>query len=484
MYIERLNRLFLAVLFIIAAQSINPSRLEAVPCSKKKALNRKKAYKDCKMLDKGKVFLGGKAPRLLRMDLFKKVMNPETGRYAYQYKALVKRAGKEKNGSGVFFRAKTYGDALAQLLQVHPSDKAVFDLFFPESADKRAFPDLKIEYYYVLSAQEEGGAPDRISYGARKTKGKRKFLEYMNLGLEPGTYVISLSADVSLAEHEITDMYDRLEWFLFIYDIPGSLKSSVTDWFSITGLGKKVLWRLISEALFSTLPKWRFEVKAQVPKVKGLKPSEAVKSLSEHSLGYKVKDVYSSGRGYKCNAKKVNKVVAQKPRPKSLLKKDKEVKLTVCRTKVAPTPTPEVTPAPDALMYKGTWYCPGYGKLALDVQSNEAGDILVNGGTAAANESGPWAQPTSRGVYRKENTYWFDGLSAYFILKHQDACDCYTCEGEDVCRPDAFCGVYWNIDTSGQNLRGEMSCSYNLSITPATSSANLTCSKVSDYPDF
>lgn len=279
-----------------------------------------------KTLEKGDLFLGGKPPRLRDFILAKEIK--KDGKYYYMYKALVDRASGDKNGSLILFKAKTYGDAIAKLLDIDPANKRLFDTFFPVSIDKTKFPPVKMIYDYMIEARNDEGFW-RISDGVQKPKGDKRFIEPLTFGLQPGTYEIRVFTSISLGEHPVADMWDVIEWITFLMDPVGSVIESIAESteYSLMGLAKDLFLTVLENKTTSTKATFKIEVLAKVPNLEGKVPSKAVEELSARRLGYTSKNTDN------CSKSSSNKVISQRPKPGARLKKDKKVELTICREK-------------------------------------------------------------------------------------------------------------------------------------------------------
>ena len=196
---------------------------------------------DLTLTQYGTSFVGGKAPKILSLTPVKE-FKAGSGYYYYSYKAMVRRSSGDANGSMVLFKARTYGDAVAQLLGIRPSSKKVFDLFFPVSLDKSRFPSVLMLYKYKIRIRGLGSSTAGFSTGHKEARGPHRFVEYLSLGMLPGTYEVQVQTEVELGPHPIRTLYDVIEWGFVILDLEGAVADKITEyseWFTASGLAKK-----------------------------------------------------------------------------------------------------------------------------------------------------------------------------------------------------------------------------------------------------
>lgn len=296
---------------------------------KKAARAVQRAFKN---ISKGDPYLGGKQPQLIKMDVVREFDKTSQGdKVYYLYKALVRRTPGDENGRLVLFKARNYRDAMVKFLQVDPGYQRMLDLFFPKSLDKRTpFSPVQLTYKYIIEIKGLDNNFWLVSNAPKKPRGKDKFVEIMQRGLQPGSYEVLLHVRLEIEHKDLEEMMNVWEWIKFVANLKDVLPYNIheySQYFRLTGLSKKLFKKILINKASTTKSVSRLEVLAKLPNLKGKLPSQAVKLIQGRNLNYE------SVNTTNCSKKRVNKVVKQWPKKGSWLKKGSKVRIAVCREK-------------------------------------------------------------------------------------------------------------------------------------------------------
>jgi hypothetical protein len=328
--VRSLYRFFLASSLLIFLLSWNIPSAYAGP-----------AQRLLQKIGRRELFLGGKPPKIINMTAVKELKDPQSGKYVYMYKAIVRRASGERNGLMTLLRAKSYRHAFVQLYEIDPSTQWWFDTFAPKTVDNAPFPPVLVHFKYHMYV-DMGGWWLTDSTGIKWAKSKTKFVQYLSRGLEPGSHRLKMKTVLELGDHPIKSAYSLVGWFatvLKIYADPmdfvaGKVAGVYTEWLSLTGLGKKILKKLVLKGLTESWVEYRLTVLAKVPRMKGMKPSEAIAELKARNLNYRIKDIR------RCPNSMENKVYRHKAGAGKKVKAGTSVTLVICRPRNDPSPQP------------------------------------------------------------------------------------------------------------------------------------------------
>jgi len=248
-------------------------------------------------------------PRLIRLDVVDKVR--KEGLVYYRLKAVVKRASGDKNGVMILLEAPTWRDAFFSLAGGNRELKESLRLLFPKLAgSNKKFPTLKLRYNYKIIFPGKGISSKK----SRRPSGSRKFIESIPFGLRPGLVDINLESCVELDDHPIVDVYNIVSLLTFMADIKGFVTPM--------GVAKVVFLNAVKKRLTCTNLEYQYDLKAKVPSLIGLAPSEAWKELDARNLATKwVKTTCDSIKG---------KVTKQNPAPGKYLSAREAVTVTYC----------------------------------------------------------------------------------------------------------------------------------------------------------
>lgn len=290
----------------------------------------------------GNFFLGGKPPKVLWVKTVKEFKNPKNGYYYYQLKARVLRSTGDTNGTMVIFKARRYRDAYAELLSLSPETRWFLEKAFPKSLDNTPFPPVKIRYNYKLSIINPNNGAKVVSTGIKRAQDKKHFIEILSMGLTPGTYELMTDVSVELEDHPLAilkTIYSIYDWYGFLIDIPEGIADWIADEykqrFRLLGIAKEKFKEILKSGTLTSTSKYRLTVLAKVPKLKGLKPSDAISEVQHRNLRYTLLTQN------KCPRNMVQKVMAQNPAPGKRVKAGSTVRIRYCRgTQVPPTPVP------------------------------------------------------------------------------------------------------------------------------------------------
>lgn len=290
----------------------------------------------------GEFFLGGKPPKVLWVQAVKEFKNPKNGYYYYQLKARVLRSTGDTNGTMVIFQARRYRDAYAELLSLSPGTKWFLEKAFPKSLDNSPFPPVKVRYNYKLSVVNPKNGAKLVSTGIKRAQDKKHFIEILSMGLTPGTYELVTDVSVSMEDHPLAilkTIYSIYDWYGFLIDIPEGIADWIADEykkrFRLLGIAKEKFKELLKSGTLTSTSKYQLTVLAKVPKLKGLKPSQAISEVQYRNLQYKLLTQD------KCAKKMAQKVVDQSPAPGKRVKAGSTVQIKYCRAgQVPPTPAP------------------------------------------------------------------------------------------------------------------------------------------------
>lgn len=166
----------------------------------------------------GKVFVAGAPPRILGAKT-KDAIFVVGGQARYQAQLALRRAGRD-DGTGRFLvlRARSWGSALAHVIQLDPGIVRFFRLAFPRAIGGTRFPPLYAGITYTFEIAPDGPSPRYEHVEVASTPHpdaalRRQGVTLVTLksGLAPGSYLVRLTAEVGLRPHPLASLYDAYE---------------------------------------------------------------------------------------------------------------------------------------------------------------------------------------------------------------------------------------------------------------------------------
>lgn len=258
-------------------------------------------------LQEGPVFLGGKPPEIGFIGLDGNE-HKRGDTWFYGAFALVQVASGDRDGEAVIYRAPGQGrwrDAIAEWTGIGSTE--LVDLLLPVSKDTEPFPPVKMRYSYRLSWEtpESFFVFNRPVIGSRSAKGVIK--QSLNrdgndnsAGLPAGPNKIILTGCVDLAPHPLGSGYTVFYWFDKLFaakQLFTDLLERVFFWTTVTaeatgGLDEPAVLAALGQKLGQAITdqrdcsdmRYTVTVPALIPKVHGLKPSEAKKRIEDRGL--------------------------------------------------------------------------------------------------------------------------------------------------------------------------------------------------------
>jgi PASTA domain len=275
----------------------------------------------------GRLFLGGDPPKIVGLKTVKEFSL--RGRPVYVIQVAFRRARRDVgNGTFVVLKARTYADAVFHLFDVAPGTRKLFRVLFPKSLPMTArFPPLRaqIDYSLGLAGTSFDYAPHPSQAGVVLAGARR--------GIRPGPHRLVLRAVVGLAPHPMVTLYEVVEWIEFALDPIEVL--AVTP----TKIVVESLKAAIAAKFTTSRATYTLDVPALVPKLVGLKPSEATRALTDRGLVIALEKVPTTDKR-KLNPNGAGRVFAQNPSRGTPLKVGSTVTV---KAYIKGTPTTPVT---------------------------------------------------------------------------------------------------------------------------------------------
>lgn len=267
------------------------------------------AAKPLKEYNSGDVFLGGLPPRLNKLDVVGRIK--KDGLYYYKLKAVVRRASGDEDGFATVLKARTWRDAYLTVAGASPNLQSNLKLFLPKLVGSRTkFPTLRLKYDYRLFFPDKGTNNKK----SRKAKGRKMFVEPIEFGFRPGPFDFRIYSCVKLAEHPISKVVDIVSVMSFVASAPSLLTPF--------GVARAAFLSAVKKKLTCTSVEYKLNLKAKVPLLLGLVPSEAKKELEANNLSVKF---IKTG----CSSVKA-RVTKQSPAPGTYLSAGQPVTVTYC----------------------------------------------------------------------------------------------------------------------------------------------------------
>ncbi len=206
----------------------------------------------------------------------------KNGKVFYKAKAIVKRSTLDSNGR-------------VTLIAAGPALKSFFRIALPKSPLRKIQP-LRAKFDHTIFIGGRGANKGK----SRRPNGRKRFVEPIQFGFEPGDHVVTVSACMELSKHPVKTILDIKGWVDFILGFPELLTKK--------GFGKKIAEAIFQNRTTCGRTAYNFKVLAKVPKIEGKTLEAASKLLEARNLRLLELDPLS---GKRCKGTKAGKIVRQ-----------------------------------------------------------------------------------------------------------------------------------------------------------------------------